>query len=245
MRLIIVGATSDIAREVARHYADKGAQFVLLARNGEDLRRCAADLVVRGAADVTAIEADFANLDGLPALIDQAWSKYDGADIALIAYGSLPDQNQARTNASQLRNALAINFVSPCLVLSLLASKYEQQGSGTLAAITSVAGDRGRGSNFIYGAAKGGLQRLLEGLRHRLFASGVAVIDIRPGFVASKMTRHLNSNGILWAKPERIAEDISRAISRRKAVVYTPWFWSPIMMVVTALPRAIFHRTSL
>jgi decaprenylphospho-beta-D-erythro-pentofuranosid-2-ulose 2-reductase len=129
-------------------------------------------------------------------------------------------------------------------LLNALAERFQAQGRGTIAAITSVAGDRGRRSNYIYGAAKGGLQRVLEGLRHRLSSAGVAVVDIRPGFVATRMTEHLEREGPLWASPDRVAADIVAAIAARRAVCYTPHFWRLIMLIVRAMPRFIFHRTS-
>jgi hypothetical protein len=118
--------------------------------------------------------------------------------------------------------------------------------AGVIACITSVAGDRGRGSNFVYGSAKGGLQRFLEGLRHRLHGSGVAVLDIRPGFVRTPMTAQVaQDGGPLWATPEQVAADILRAVAGRRAVLYTPWFWRWIMLIVTSLPRPLLHRTRL
>jgi short-subunit dehydrogenase len=140
---------------------------------------------------------------------------------------------------------LAVNFSSPAILVNELANRFEAQRRGTIAAITSVAGDRGRKSNYIYGAAKGGLQRLLEGVRHRLSSAGVAVVDIRPGFVRTRMTMHLDRRGPLWATPDRVAADILGAIKARRAVCYTPGFWRLIMMVVCIVPRSIFHRTSL
>jgi decaprenylphospho-beta-D-erythro-pentofuranosid-2-ulose 2-reductase len=126
-----------------------------------------------------------------------------------------------------------------------LAGRFEAQRAGVIALITSVAGDRGRKSNYFYGAAKGGLQLLAEGLRHRLYSAGVQVLDIRPGFVVTRMTEHLPHGSILWAEPDRVASEIQRAIARRRAVLYTPWFWRVILAIVRGLPRPLFHRTSL
>src|SRR5262249_5174180 len=133
---------------------------------------------------------------------------------------------------------------SPSVLAAHLAARFEVQRGGALALITSVAGDRGRKSNYFYGAAKGGLQLLAEGLRHRLHPAGVQVLDIRPGFVMTRMTDHLPRGGLLWAEPDRVAADIERALSRRRAVLYTPWFWRGILAIVRALPRPLFHRTS-
>jgi short-subunit dehydrogenase len=130
------------------------------------------------------------------------------------------------------------------LLCNALAQKFESQESGTIAVITSVAGDRGRKSNSIYGAAKGGLQRYLQGLRHRVFAKNVTVLDIRSGFVISKMTADMQPGGMLWANTDQVARDILEAVRSKRAVLYTPWFWRYIMMGVRNLPAPIFHRTT-
>lgn len=244
-RIAVFGATSDIAAAVARHAAEAGARLVLVGRNQAALGSHAADLQVRGAAEVVTLEGDFAAIEGLAALADQAWRSFGGLDVALIAYGSLPDQPTVQASSEATALALTLNFTSPAVLIGALASRFETQRSGVIAAISSVAGDRGRKSNYIYGAAKGGLQRLLEGVRHRLHGAGIAVLDIRPGFVATKMTEHLPRGGPLWATPDRVAGDILAAIDARRAVLYTPWFWQVILRLVTALPRPLFHRTSL
>jgi decaprenylphospho-beta-D-erythro-pentofuranosid-2-ulose 2-reductase len=244
-RIAIFGATSDIATAVARRYAEAGARLVLIGRNSEALSASAADLKVRGAADVRVHAADFAALDQLPMLAKDVWRVYDALDVALVAYGSLPDQATMQTSASDTAAALALNFTSVAVLLGELATLFENQRSGTIAAITSVAGVRGRKSNYVYGAAKGGLQRFLEGMRHRLHAAGVVVLDIRPGFTATKMTAHLPRNGPLWATPDKVAADIVKAMEARRAVLYTPWFWAIILTVIRALPRPLFHRSSL
>jgi hypothetical protein len=162
----------------------------------------------------------------------------------LIAYGSLPDQAIAAHDPAVAERSYVVNFVSPCLLSGMLANRFEAQRAGTIAVVTSVAGDRGRKSNYVYGAAKGGLQTFLAGLRHRLHTANVQVLDVRPGFVATKMTAHLPRGGPLWAAPDRVAADIARAIERKRAVLYTPWFWRCIMTVIRGLPRAVFHRTN-
>ena len=244
-RVAIFGATSDIASAVARIYAEQGARLALVGRNEAALSAEAADLKVRGAREVVTLAADFAVVDGLAELADRAWRSLGGLDVALIAYGSLPDQAAMQFSPDTAAAALTLNFTSPAVLIGALANPFERQRSGAIAAISSVAGDRGRKSNYVYGAAKGGLQRFLEGLRHRLHAAGVAVIDIRPGFVSTKMTETLPQKGPLWATPDRVARDIVKAVDRRKPVAYTPWFWRLILGVVVALPRPLFHRTSL
>jgi short-subunit dehydrogenase len=244
-RIGIFGATSDIAVAFARRQAERGARLVLVGRDQPMLEAAADDLRVRGAGDVVVQTADFGDLAALPAVATAAWSACDGLDVALIAYGVLPDQARAEHDAAEAARSHLVNFVSPCLLAGELANRFEARRCGTIAVITSVAGDRGRRSNAIYGAAKGGLQIYLSGLRHRLFAAGVAVLDVRPGFVATKMTAHLPQGGPLWSAPARVAADIERAIARRRAVLYTPWFWRFIMAIIRGLPRAVFHRTRL
>ena len=245
LRAAVFGATSGIAAAVARRLAAAGAGIVLVGRDAEAIGASARDLRVRGAARIVEIAGDFAALETLGDIADRAWSALSGIDVALVAYGSLPDQAGLEADPRGIAPMLSLNFVSPAILALHLAGRFEAQGSGVLAVITSVAGDRGRKSNYLYGAAKGGLQRFLEGLRHRLYAAGVQVLDIRPGFVATPMTEHLPQGGKLWADPDRVAADIMRAIRRRRAVLYTPWFWRIILAIVRALPRPLFHRTSL
>jgi decaprenylphospho-beta-D-erythro-pentofuranosid-2-ulose 2-reductase len=243
-RVAIFGATSGIAVALTRRFAASGAHIALIGRDGEAIAATAADLKVRGAGETVEIATDFAALDQLPQIAEAAWQAFGGLDIAVIAYGTLPDQAKLDAEPQTAATVLGLNFVSPSILAGHLANRFEAQRAGTLALITSVAGDRGRKSNYVYGAAKGGLQVLAEGLRHRLYPAGVQVLDIRPGFVATRMTEHLAQGGPLWATADRVAGDIERAIGRRRAVLYTPWFWRGILAVVRALPRPLFHRTS-
>jgi short-subunit dehydrogenase len=243
-RAAIFGATSGIAAAAARRLAASGASLVLVGRDAEALTAGARDLKVRGAAGVVEIVGDLAAVDALGDIAARAWEPFAGLDLALLAYGTLPDQAALEADPGGAAAMLALNLASPAVLALHLAPRFEAQGTGVLAVITSVAGDRGRKSNYLYGTAKGGLQRFLEGLRHRLHPAGVQVLDIRPGFVATRMTEHLPQGGPLWAEPDRVAADILRAVRRRRAVLYTPWFWRIILAIVRALPRPLFHRTS-
>lgn len=243
LRVAIFGATSGIAEEVARRYAETGARLVLVARNPDALVARAGDLEVRGAAEVATLAYDFDEVESAVAAAKEAWDRFGGLDVALIAYGLLPDQAALQRDVQGAEQALMVNFVTPALMVETLAGCFEMQRSGAIAVITSVAGDRGRASNYIYGAAKGGLQRYVEGLRHRLHAARVAVVDIRPGFVRTKMTAHLERDGPLWADPGKVADDIVAAIEKRRSVVYTPGLWAWIMLIVRSVPRPLFHRT--
>jgi decaprenylphospho-beta-D-erythro-pentofuranosid-2-ulose 2-reductase len=244
LRLAIFGATSGIAAALARRFAASGARIALVGRDSVAIEASACDLKVRGAYEVVQIPADFAEIDRLSQIAGAAWEALSGLDVAVIAYGTLPEQAELDIDPQEAAPVLLLNFVSPSVLVGHLARRFEAQRGGVLALLTSVAGDRGRKSNYFYGAAKGGLQVLAEGLRHRLYPAGVQVLDIRPGFVATRMTGHLARGGFFWAEPDRVAGDIQRAIARGTAVLYTPWFWRGILAIVRALPRPLFHRIS-
>jgi hypothetical protein len=156
----------------------------------------------------------------------------------------LPDQARCEAQVSDTLAALEVNFTATVALLTLLANYFEAQGRGCIAVIGSVAGDRGRQSNYVYGAAKGGLDRFLQGLRNRLFRSGVSVVTLKPGFVDTPMTSGVKKNP-LFSSAERAGRDVHRAIQRRRDVVYIPWFWGPIMALVRLLPESIFKRLHL
>ena len=243
-RILILGATSAIAEAVARRYAGLGDRLFLVARSAERLEAVTADLRTRGAGSVDSAAADLASVAGHSALLDRAWTSLGGVDVVLLAYGVLPDQALCERSWPATADALQVNFVSPCALLHGLANRLEPAGAGVICVITSVAGDRGRKSNYVYGAAKGGLALFALGLRHRLASRGVAVVVVKPGFVDTPMTAHL-PKGPLFATPARIARDIHRGITRRVGVVYTPWWWRGILALIRAVPDRLFVRTNL
>jgi short-subunit dehydrogenase len=177
-------------------------------------------------------------------VIDSAIAALGGLDVALIAHGTLPDQALCQQDVSKTLDAMQVNFTATVALLTLLANYFEAQRSGCIAVITSVAGDRGRQSNYVYGAAKGGVDRFLQGMRNRLFRSGVAVVTIKPGLVETPMTAGMKKS-LLFASARRVGLGIHRAIERRRSVVYIPWFWRPIMAVIRCLPENIFKRLQL
>ncbi|MDH3355225.1 MAG: SDR family oxidoreductase [Chromatiales bacterium] len=242
--ILIIGATSAIARATARIYAQKGNHLFLVGRNETQLERNGADLQVRGAASVHTETLDLNQFDQHLPLIDKAFTALGRVDIVLIAHGTLPDQEACNANAELTIAEFNTNAISVISLLTHLANRMEQQRFGTIAAITSVAGDRGRQSNYINGAAKGMVTIFMQGLRNRLFKSGVNVLTIKPGFVDTPMTKEFKK-GFLWAKPEAIAQGIIKGIDRRKSVVYLPPFWSIIMWIIRSIPEAIFKRLSL
>lgn len=237
------GATSAIGEQVARLYAADGARLFLAARDPARLQAMTDDLRVRGAAAVDMAEIDFDDIPAFGPMLDAATAALDAFEHVLIAYGTLPDQAEAERDAAVAQRHLHTNFVSPTLLLNMLASRVRK--GGVIAVITSVAGDRGRQSNYVYGAAKGGLSRFLEGLRHRLVGQDIQVLDIRPGFVRTPMTEGLPSQGPLWVGADVVARDIRRAMAARRARLYTPWFWRLIMGIVRNVPTPIFHKTGL
>jgi short-subunit dehydrogenase len=244
LRVLIIGATSAIASETARAYAEGGARLFLTGRNAAKLTSVADDLRVRGAAEVHTAVLDVAQIPHQAQVIDSAISALGGLDVALIAHGTLPVQSACEEEVGETVTALHVNFTATLALLTVLANYFEAQRRGSIAVITSVAGDRGRRSNYVYGAAKGGVERFLQGLRNRLHASGVTVLTVKPGFVDTPMTAALKKSP-LFASARRVGRGIHRAIERRQDVVYIPWFWRPVMMVIRGLPERLFKRLHL
>jgi short-subunit dehydrogenase len=243
-RVLIVGATSAIATETARAYAAYGARLFLTGRDAGRLDGVAADLRVRGAGAVETAVLDVTDRRRGTEVIEAAWAAFDGLDVALLAHGVLPDQARCQSSAEDALAAIEVNFTSAVALLTPLANRFEMARAGCIAVISSVAGDRGRQSNYVYGSAKGGLDRFLEGLRNRLFRSGVAVVTLKPGFVDTPMTAGMRQ-GPLFASARRAGRAVHRAIERRRDIAYIPWFWRPIMTIVRALPEPVFKRLRL
>lgn len=243
-KTLIIGATSGIAEACAKRFAAKGHNLFLLARNSERLESLAQDLRVRGAKAVHCAIFEANALDSHQALLERVKTELGGLDRVLIAHGTLGDQRACEQSVELTLQELQTNALSVISLLTLLANHFEQQRHGSIAVISSVAGDRGRQSNYVYGAAKGALSTFLQGLRNRLHKSGVQVLTIKPGFVDTPMTAALPKSP-LWASPEKIAEDIEKAIEKRRNVLYTPSFWFLIMAIIKSAPEDIFKRLSL
>jgi len=243
-KILVIGGTSAIAESTARLFAERGDAMFLTARNPSRLEAVASDLRVRGAAKVTAAILEAADYDRHEAVIEEAHGALGGLDAVLIAHGTLPDQRQCEISTELTRAQFETNALSVISLLTHLANRFEEQGHGTLAVISSVAGDRGRQSNYVYGAAKAAIDTFMEGLRNRLFRSGVRVLTIKPGLVDTPMTTGFRKN-FLWAKPERVGRGIFKAMDSRSGVVYLPWFWRPIMELIRAIPEAVFKRIRL
>jgi decaprenylphospho-beta-D-erythro-pentofuranosid-2-ulose 2-reductase len=242
-RVLIIGATSAIAEATGRRFARNGAELYLLARDEERLEDLAKDFRIRGAASVGCAVLDVNAFDSHERALDRAVGELGELDVALIAHGTLGDQAACERSFERTLRELNTNAISVISLLTHLANYFEKQGRGTIAVISSVAGDRGRQSNYVYGTAKGAVSVFLQGLRNRLYKSGVHVLTIKPGLVDTPMTAHLEK-GILWATPETVARGIERAIEKQKCEAYLPARWFLIMRVVGWIPERLFRRLS-
>ena len=234
----MVGATSAIAAAVASVYAARGATLYLLARSESRL-----DTLVRRFGDrVAGHEAgDFTELEANSGRIDRAVAVLGGLDVAVVAHGVLGDQLATERDPDKAADTLAANLTSTVSIAMALADNVERQSFGTIAVLSSVAADRGRPRNFTYAAAKAGVNVYCEGLRSRLWASGARVVTVKLGPVDTPMTVDHEKNAT-FSTPDRVARSIVRAIDRKRAVVYVPWFWRPLMSVVRNLPESLFQK---
>lgn len=243
--ILIIGATSAIAEATARRFAATGARFYLVGRNSDRLAAIARDLEIRSGQPVHSESLDLDQLDQHPALLERASQALGGIDLALIAHGTLPNQAACQQSVATTLAALHTNALSVISLATLLANDFEQRRRGTLIAISSVAGERGRQSNYVYGAAKGMVSLFLQGLRNRLFSKGVRVITVKPGFVDTPMTAAFEKKGLLWAQPDQIAQGIVAAVDRGRDEIYLPWFWRWIMLIIRQIPESVFKRLKL
>ena len=245
--LLVIGATSRIAREICHVFAKPGTSFILAARSAEDLERCAEDLRIRHGCEVSSHTFDALEFSQHAQWVDDWCDAAGGApDGVVVCHGYLPGREAAVTDSNEARRTLDINLGSVVSLLTPLAERMASRGSGWIVGVSSVAGDRGRQSNYVYGSAKAGLNSYLQGLRNRLGSRGVHVMTVKPGFVDTPMLRSQKSgSSILIAKPQRVARDIERAVRRRRNVIYTPGYWWIIMTVIRAIPEPIFKRMKL
>ena len=244
-RIIALGALSAIGEATLRLYAEEGARLVLAGRNEKRLQALAADLEARGAKGVVTWPIDLSACEEPRAEIARMASAIGGLDSVLLFYGALGDHQKAEKDTAEARRILATNFTSAAEWCLAAADLIESQSHGSLVVVGSVAGDRGRQSNYIYGAAKGGLGLLVQGIAHRLARCGGRAVVIKPGFVDTPMTDGMAKQGPLWAKPQAVAAIIKRAASQGSPVVYAPGFWRWIMLAIRAVPSPVFHKTSL
>jgi len=241
-RIWILGATSAIAHAYARRLASAGATLLLVGRSQAHLDANARDLIARGASVACIRCCDLARPTDYSTVLKDFVSAHGFPHEVVIAYGTLEQQGRAVSDLAYAHDIIETNFTSVACWLLGIIGLWDSSSPLTMTVIGSVAGDRGRARNLVYGAAKGGLDRLLEGLQQAYVGTQIRIVRIKPGFVDTPMTAHIAKGGPLWATPERVAADIDRAVKRGLAVVYTPWFWWPIMTIIRLLPRSIFHQ---
>lgn len=240
-KILVIGAGSDIAREAAINFAKDGYDLLLSARNTGQIENFSKDLGIRYGVNVDLIHFDLINSD-----LVKFWNDIDvKPDVILVAAGLLGNQVEDLGNPDRTEEILSVNFTQVVRLMENILPWYEEQGKGSLIFIGSVAGDRGRASNYIYGSAKAGLETWVSGVRNRLYKKNVHVMLVKPGFVATKMTRHLSLPGILTTTPDKAGKIIHQKWKKKADIVYLPWFWWWIMLIIRSIPEGLFKRLSL
>lgn len=241
MKILIIGANSAIAKATARLYAESGNELFLVGRSEERLAELENDLQVRGADISGILTLDLTKTTSHKKAIATAVEVLEKIDLALICHGDLPDQEKCETNFKAAQKAISVNGLSTISLLTELGEIFKSQGSGSIAVITSVAGDRGRQPNYVYGSSKALVSTYLQGYRGMLHSHGVHVLDIKPGLVDSPMTAQFEK-GALWSSPELVAQCIVKAVKRKRLTIYAPGYWRLIMMIVCSIPEFVFKR---
>lgn len=242
MNILILGATSDIAKAVSHHYAREKHQLLLAGRKWEELEKEAKDLEIRygihpsihpfEATETHTHHSFYHNLPHKP-------------DMVLLAFGHLGDQKELEKDWEQASHTLSVNFIGACSVLHHIANDFEERKEGRIVGISSVAGERGRASNYYYGSAKAGFTSFLSGLRNRLSDKGVHVLSVKPGFVSTRMITGMNPPPILTAETQEVAKRIAKAVEKKKNVIYVRGIWRWIMLIIRNIPEPIFKKMSL
>lgn len=241
LNMLIIGGTSAIAQATARHFAADGARFVLVGRDDDKLKAVAADLTARGAHLAQPYLLDMNEFEGHAALWQFARETLGHVDSVLIAHGTLGDQAASAADVETTMQEIRTNFLSVAAFLTHIAPAFERQKKGNITVISSVAGDRGRASNYVYGSAMAGKTAFVSGLRNRLAKSRVSVLTVKPGPTQTPMTAHLPGAGGM-ADVDQVGKDIYRAMKNGRNVIYTPWKWRWIMAIIRLLPETVFKR---
>ncbi|HNL91524.1 MAG TPA: SDR family oxidoreductase, partial [Pseudomonadales bacterium] len=236
---------SAIAQAWARLRAAQRDNFYLLGRDNAKLEVVKQDLLARGAQQVHCHVIDLAQSQDYDALIARIYAQCAAVDIALFAQGSMPEQRELEKNVAALPTMFALNALSYLQPASVMAERMAQAKAGSVVLISSPAGDRGRQSNYFYGASKAAVTVFAAGLRNRMVKHAVQVLTVKPGFVDTPMTAGMDKSGPLWAQPEQIAVCIENGIQKKKNTIYAPWFWQYIMLIIRHIPETIFKRLSL
>jgi len=243
MNILVLGANSDIAYAIAKKFAgEKKAGIYLASREMKTLQKKIKDLEIRFDVCATALSFDALAYDSHQAFYDTLNPKPDGV---ILAFGYLGDQEKAQREFKEAQKIIETNFTGSVSILEIVAADFQQRGKGFIIGIGSVAGERGRQSNYIYGSAKGAFSLYLSGLRNRLFSKNIHVMTVLPGFVQTKMTDHMDLPEILTALPEEVAENVYSAFKKSKNIIYTKWIWRWIMAIITHIPEFLFKRMKL
>ncbi len=242
MNVLILGGNSDVAYALARQFASKKADITLASRDLELLKKKAKDIEIRHHVSVQALAFDASETGSHQAFYDALDPKPDGV---IVAFGYLGDQERAQSDAQEAQKIIHTNFTGAVSILEIVAADFERRRKGFIIGIGSVAGERGRQSNYFYGAAKGALGIYLGGLRNRLSKCQVHVATVLPGYIDTKMTSGLGLPALLTASPKQVAVDIFQGYHKSKNIIYTRWFWRWIMAIIKAIPESLFKRLSL
>jgi short-subunit dehydrogenase len=240
--ILILGAKSDIAKAIAREYAKHGYDLYLAARNSNELTSFANDINVRTKRTVKLLELDILNYSKHQGFYENITEKPLGV---ISAIGYLGNQEVAENNFNEAKKIIDTNYTAIVSLLNIIANDFESRRSGFIVGISSVAGDRGRKSNYYYGSAKAALSTYLSGMRNRLHEAQVNVLTVKPGFVSTKMTENMDLPEKLTAQPETVASDIFRAQQKGKSIIYTIWIWRWIMLVIRNIPEFQFKKMSI
>lgn len=244
MSVLILGATSRVARELAHRYAEAGHAIAIAARDIDEAKRIAADVEIRREVPVEAYAFDATDFDSHPALVAEVEAALGPVEVAVVAFGDMGDQDTSEQDFAAARKVIEVNYTGAVSVCEALAAAMEPRGRGAIVGISSVAGDRGRQSNYFYGSAKGAFTLYLQGLRNRLYAVDVGVLTVRLGFVDTRMTYGMQT-GIPIADPTVISRQIVEAVERGADDIYLPRFWRGIMGIIRAIPERVFKRLEL
>ncbi|MEN7973072.1 MAG: SDR family oxidoreductase [Verrucomicrobiota bacterium] len=240
--VLILGATSDMAQAIAKKYAAEGWSLTLAARNMELVDPIASDLRIRTEAEIQTAKFDAVDFSGHRSFYDALAVK---PDTVVCVFGYMGDQQCARTEFDEARKTIDVNYTGAVSVLNVVAEDFEKRGQGAIVGVSSVAGDRGRQSNYIYGSAKAGFTAYLSGLRNRLAKTGVHVMTVKPGFCRTKMTENLDLPAVLTAEPDQVAAAVFKGVEKKRNVIYTLWMWRWIMLIIRHIPEFVFKKMGL
>ena len=240
--VLILGGNSDVGKSLSRDFSKLGSNIILTSRKKGQLDSFKSDLEIRHSIKCDLEFFDVLDFNSHESFYNNLKKK---PDIVISCIGYLDNQEKSENSFEESLKSIQTNFIGLVSILNIISNDFESRKSGIIVGVSSVAGDRGRGSNYIYGSSKSGFTSYLSGLRNRLFNSGVKVITVKPGFIKSKMTNHLDLPKILIATPNEISFDIIKSIKKKKNVVYTKWFWKWIMIIIESIPEFIFKKLKL